>query len=221
MRIENGKGASMPAFGISAFLRIVHMNVRPQRSELRRRSVPRGGGYDFHSSLRRLSQRLMSGEPLEDVLEATLAIVQLPERQSAQLGLQRLAAWRAQNPGAVLEIAPVTVQSPETRFSVAFTPNFGLQIGGRSVAIHVWNTVKPRLEERLVRAVLSSFQPAYQATTSSPDDIAVLCLRTMRLIRLGDASDVAGLGQLIFASVDGIFREIEATREGPRGASST
>lgn len=206
----------MPAFGISAFLRIVHMNVRPQRTELRRRSVPRDGGYDFHSSLRRLSQRLMAGEPLEDVLRATQAIVQLPERQSAQLGLQRLAAWRTRNPGTVLEIAPITVQSPEARFSVTFTPNFGLQIADRSVAIHVWNTVKPRLEERLVRGVLSSFQSAYQATTNSPDDIAVLCLRTMRLIRLGDASDVAGLGQLIFASIDGIFREIAATPEGPR-----
>ncbi|TPI13565.1 hypothetical protein FJW10_26290 [Mesorhizobium sp. B4-1-1] len=209
----------MPAFGISAFLRIVHMNARPQLTELYRRSTPKKGGYDFHNSLRRLSQLLMSGESLENVLAAAMTIVQPPERQSAQLGLRRLATWRAQNPGAILDIAPVTVQSPEARFSVTFTPNFGLRIADSFVAIHVWNTVKPRLEERLVRAILSSFQPAYRATASSPDDIAVLCLRTMRPIRLGDASDVAGLGQLIFANIDSIFRDIAATREGPRPAS--
>lgn len=209
----------MPNFGISAFLRIIHMNERPQRTELRRRFTPRESGYDFHSSLRRLSQRLMAGESLADLLEATHAIAQSPERRSAQLGLQRLESWRAQNPGAALEIAPVTVPSPEARFSVTFTPNFGLRIADRSVAIHVWNTAEPRLDERLVRAILSSFQPGYRAVANSPDDIAVLCLRTMRLIRLGDASEVAGLGQLIFANIDSIFREIEATREGPRPPS--
>ncbi|RUU94188.1 hypothetical protein EOB36_34180, partial [Mesorhizobium sp. M6A.T.Cr.TU.017.01.1.1] len=43
-----------------------------------------------------------------------------------------------------------------------------------------------------------------------PDDIAVLCLRTMRLVRLGNALEVAELGRLIFANIDGIFREIAA-----------
>ncbi|TIT62992.1 MAG: hypothetical protein E5W90_28400 [Mesorhizobium sp.] len=205
----------MPSFGTSAFLRVVHMNDRPQRTELRRRSTPREGGYDFHSSLRRLSQRLMSGEPLQDLLAATLAISKLPERQSAQLGLRRLATWRAQNPGPILEFPSAIMRSPEARFSVTFTPNFGLRIADRSVAIHVWNTAEPRLDVRLVRAVLSSFQPAYRAVESSPNDIAVLCLRTMRLICLGDASDVAELGRLIFANVDGIFREISADLEEP------
>lgn len=208
----------MPAFGISAFLRVVHMNVRPQRTELRRRSVPRDGGYDFHSSLRRLSQRLMSGEPLQEVLAATLAIAQLPERQSAQLGLQRLGTWRVQNPGPVLEFPAAMIRSPEARFSVTFTPNFGLRIADRSVAIHVWNTAEPRLDVRLVRAVLSSFQPVYRVADRSPDDIAVLCLRTMRLIRLGEASDVAELGRLIFASIDGIFREIAGDLGEPPSA---
>jgi hypothetical protein len=101
----------MPSFGISAFLRIVHMNPRPQRSELRRRFTPREGGYDFHSSLRRLAHRLLvEGESFENVLTATAAI---------------------------------------------------------------------------------------------------LCLRTMRLIRLGNAAEVAPLGLLIARSIDGIFREVE------------
>ncbi|WP_206625671.1 hypothetical protein, partial [Mesorhizobium sp. M7A.F.Ca.US.001.02.1.1] len=62
----------------------------------------------------------------------------------------------------------------------------------------------------MARAVLSSFPPVYQTANNSPDDIAVLCLRTMRFIRLGDASDVVELGRLIFANIDGIFREITA-----------
>lgn len=116
----------MPSFGISAFLRIVHMNERPQRTELRRRTVPREGGYDFHSSLRRLCRCLMDGEPLESLLTATFAIAQPPERQSAQLGLQRLNAWRILNPGEVLEVPAISVRSPGETFSVKFTPNFGL-----------------------------------------------------------------------------------------------
>lgn len=198
----------MPAFGISAFLRLVHMNERPQRTELRRRSTPREKGYDFHSGLRRLCHRLMAGESLESLLNATLTIAQGPERQSAQLGLQRLDAWRALNPGAILEFPATTVRSPSETFSVTFTPNFSVRVGSQAVAIHVWNTAAPRLEPRLVRAVLSSFQSTYQATNNPPDDIAVLCLRTTRLIRLGDASEVAELGRLIFTNIDGIFREI-------------
>ncbi|ADV09998.1 hypothetical protein Mesci_0831 [Mesorhizobium ciceri biovar biserrulae WSM1271] len=200
----------MPTFGISAFLRLIHMNVRPQRTELRRRSMPREGGYDFHSSLRRLCHRLMAGESLESLLAATLAIAQGPERQSAQLGLRRLDAWRALNPGAILEFPATTVRSLGETFSVTFTPNFGLRVGSQTVAIHVWNTAAPRLEPRLVRAVLSAFQAVYQTANNSPDDIAVLCLQTMRFIRLGDASDVAELGRLIFTNIDGIFREIAA-----------
>ncbi|TIO47143.1 MAG: hypothetical protein E5X80_33905 [Mesorhizobium sp.] len=206
----------MPSFGISALLRIIHMNDRPQRTELRRRFTPREGGYDFHASLRRFCQRLMAGEPLNVLLAATSTISQGPERRSAQLGLQQLAVWRDQNPGVVMEFSPVTVRSPGETFSVTFTPNFGLQDEGRSLAIHVWNTATPRLDPRLVRAVLSSVQPAYRAVDNGPDDIAVLCLRTMRLIRLGDASDVAELGRLIFAGIDGIFQEMAAALREPR-----
>ncbi|PBB38816.1 hypothetical protein CK221_04005 [Mesorhizobium sp. WSM3868] len=192
------------------------MNDRPQRTELRRRFTPREGGYDFHASLRRFCQRLMTGETLDVLLAASSTISQGSERRSAQLGLQQLAVWRDQNPGTVLEFPAVTVRSPAGTFSVTFTPNFGLQVGGQSVAIHVWNTATPRLEPRLVRAVLSSVQPAYWATDNRPDDIAVLCLRTMRLIRLGDASDVAELGRLIFAGIDGVFQEMAAAlREAP------
>jgi hypothetical protein len=82
----------MPTFGISAFLRLLHMNARPPRTELRRRSPPRDTGYDFHSSLRRLCHRLMAGEPPESLLAETSTIAQESERNSAQLGLRRLDA---------------------------------------------------------------------------------------------------------------------------------
>lgn len=209
----------MPSFGISAFLRIVHMNPRPQRSELRRRLTPREGGYDFHSSLRRLAYRLLvDGESLENILAATGAIVQEPERRSAQTGLRNLIAWRTVNPGPILRFEPVTFRSPSETFGVTFTPNFGLLVEGQSVAVHVWNTAVPRLEPRLVRAVLSLFVDAYHSSDNPPDDLAILCLRTMRLIRLGNVADVAPLGLLIASSIDGIFREVERElREPPPG----
>lgn len=186
------------------------MNPRPQRSELRRRFTPREGGYDFHSSLRRLAHRLLvEGESLENVLAATAAIAQEPERRSAQTGLRQLVAWRTMNPGPVLRFESATVQSPGETFRVTFTPNVGLLVDGQSVAVHVWNTTMPRLEPRLVRAVLSLFVDSYRSSENPPEDLAVLCLRTMRLIRLGNALEVAPLGLLIARGIDGIFQEVE------------
>ncbi len=103
--------------------------------------------------------------------------------------------------------------APECR---TYTPNFGIEIEGKAIAIHVWNTSPPRLEPRLVRAVLSLFAEPYRNVVNPPDDFGVLCLRTMRLIRLGDSSDIAGLGRFIAARIDEIFRRIaEETRDAP------
>ena len=207
----------MPTFGISAFLRVVHMNPRPQRSELRRRLTPGGKPYDFHGSLRRLAKRLMvDGEPLEDVIARTAEIVQEPERLSAQVGLRRLDEWRSVNPGDLLEFDDVTYRSPGNRFGVKFTANYGIEIEGQSVAIHLWNTTRPRLEQRLVRATLSLFEDRYGESRNPPDDIAVLCLRTLRLIRLGNSADVRGLGQLIVSDFDAILADLEREDRAPR-----
>ncbi len=200
----------MPNFGISAFLRIVHMNVRPQRTELRKRSEPRdGGGYDFHNSLRRLANRMIiEGVPLDEVLADAALIVKEAERNSARQGLRRLSAWSAENAGEILNFQSVSVQSPDRRFSVTYKPNFGLRFGREAIAIHIWNTARPRLENRIVRAVLSQFAESYRDAETAPDDIAVLCLRTMRLIRLGNSAEFADLGRLIMTHTDQTLAEI-------------
>ena len=207
----------MPVFGMSAFLRIVHLNPRPQRTELRKRLRPSGKPYDFHSSLRRLAQSLMvHGETLEGVLARASEITQEPERLSAQVGLRRLDEWRRDHPAELLDFDDVTYRSPGGRFGVKFTANYGMEIGGQSVAIHLWNTTRPRLEERLVRATLSLFVDGYRETRNPPDDLAVLCLRTLRLIRLGNPTDVRELGRLIVADVDSTFADLEREERPPR-----
>lgn len=200
----------MTTFGISAFLRILHLNARPQRTELRRRFTPREGGYDFHGNMRRHAHLMMlGGTGLEATIAATTTISREAERNSAQQALRRLHEWRTDNPGEISTFDQVTWKSPEGRFAVTFRPNFGLRIGSETAGIHLWNTALPRLESRLVRGVLSLFVDSYRGMKKQPDDLAVLCLRTMRLIRLADASEVTEIGQLIAARVDQIFAELE------------
>lgn len=149
----------MTTFGFSAFLKLVHLNDRPKRTELRKRL--RGTsekGYDYHRSLRVLAKRLMiSRHDLASVLAEAEQIKKLPERNSAKSGLLTLDGWRSAKAGETFESHKVTIESPAGLFKVCFLPDFGVQIGGVKTAVHVWNTIKPPLTSRMVLATLAPF----------------------------------------------------------------
>lgn len=74
----------MPSFGFSAFLKLLSLNDRPQRTLMRSRLLPSdGGGYDFHRSLKLHAKRFLAGgEPLETLLASAALIQRAPERRS-------------------------------------------------------------------------------------------------------------------------------------------
>lgn len=199
----------MPTFGLSAFLKLICLNERPGRTQMRARLSPSTGGYDFHRSLRLRAHRyLIDGEAMQDIVASISDIARAPEQASARVGLQRLEEWRSAHPGAIVPFAPVIYESPAGLFRVNFTADFGVRIGREAVAVHLWNTATPELSARLVYATLSLFAPVYAATDNPPEDIAVLSLREPRLYRLSEAGRYAGLGASLADRIEEMLRDV-------------
>lgn len=166
-------------FGFSAFLKVLSLNDKPQRSAIKKRAIPSSSdGYDFHKSFRRLARRYLIGaEPIADMIALAGKIGPLPERQSAVLALQRLEIWRATTPGKILHVPAVVFESPHHLFTVKFEPDFGLRIGGTTTAIHLWNTKHPKLSANATCAALSLAAQAYESDDeAAPEDVGVLSI---------------------------------------------
>jgi hypothetical protein len=196
-------------FGFSAFLKLLSLNDKPQRTEIRRRLAPSsGGGYDFHDSLRRLAHRyLVDGDPMPDLLASAGQIVQPPERLSAVAGLERLALWRAKNPAVVLDVAPVTYESPQHLFKVEFKADFAVPRHGEKTAIHIWNTKTPALVPGAVYAALSLIAQACENEEGAPDDFGVLSLREPTILYLlSEAADWSGVAATLVERIEDIIQ---------------
>lgn len=199
----------MPTFGTSAYLKVICLSDRRQRTELKKRLQPSNGGYDFHGSLKRAAERLLvEGMPEAEVLSTLDNVTKAPERASAKAGIEMLAEWRRHHPGDIVDFATVTAEGPAGVAKVSFQPTFGLQIRNQVVAVHVWNTKFPPLDRRFVLGALSLFPAAYARTGKSPDDLAVLSLRDGSLIRLSDGPEYAALGLAQLATVERQLQEI-------------
>lgn len=200
------RGYRMPTFGFSAYLKLICLNSRPQRTEIRKRLAPGEGGYDFHRSLRNIAHRfIVGGESLSDLTSSIMSIAKAPERNSVLEGIRQLSAWRDVNSGELFEFAPVVASSPSGVFKINYTSNFGISIGGKKVAVHIWNTRTPRLEKRFVYGALSLCRGAY-AVKDGPDDLAVLSLRDQTLYRLSDVGDFSAFGIAVAAAIEGLMQ---------------
>jgi hypothetical protein len=197
--------------GFSAFLRLLSHNDKRQKSELNKRLGPSRRGYDFHKSMRLCARRyVVDGESLEDVTASTGTIARLPERQSAVAALQRLALWREATSGTILRFSPATYESPRHLFKVGFEPDFGLLIGGKATALHIWNTKTPKLSPGAVYAALTLIAEAYRDKAGAPKDLGVLSVREpVTLYLLSEAADWSGVATAI-------VRQFEEVFQGPR-----
>ncbi len=208
----------MPTFGFSAYLKLSASNERPQRSIIRTRLSPvRSEGYDFHRSLRLRTRRLMTGShSIAEVLESLPEITKQPERESVRRGVQNLIEWRDSNPSEIFEVAPATYESPNGIFKVNYTPDFGVRVGGRKTAIHIWNTKTPELSRRIVYSALAIFSDHYRNTSSSSlDDIAVLSLRDGTLYPLDLNAEASFLGRVMVARIEAQFDRVREELQGP------
>jgi len=199
----------MPTFGFSAFLKMLSLSARRQRSEMRTRLSPSDGGYDFHRGFRRLAHRyLAEGEELEPLLLEAAAITNPAEGRSAVAALQYLRDWQEDHPIDPTTLQPRSYESPSKRFKVKFTPDFGIKIGDIRVSIHIWNTKIPSLDARMTYAALSLFAELYEDEVDGPLDLAVLSVPDNRLYRLSDVPNPAVLAARVVALVEALVEEI-------------
>lgn len=205
----------MPTYGFSAFLKLLSLNARPQRTEVRRRLSPSDGGYDFHRSLRlRVQRMLIGGESLEAVIADASELANPAERQSVENGLRQFAEWLEEHAGEVVFCPPALYTSPASEFSVSFLPDFGYVMDGQVVGIHVWNTRSVDLNPRMTYAALAMIEAAYYQE-DAPDDVAVLSLPDRRLYRLSDVVDQSRFARIVASNLDALFDSVRDELGGP------
>ena len=198
----------MVTFGFSAFLKLLSLNDRPQKTEIRKRLGPPSGGYNYHRSLRLHARRyLLTGESLGSVIASAETITRTSERQSAVAALERLAMWRDEHPGEMVTPPLIAFESPSHLFRVRFEPDFGLRLGGKTTAFHIWNTKRPRLAPGITYAALTAVAQAFEGQQGVPDDIGVLSMREPpAAYLLSDVPNQDMLAARVIARLEDIFR---------------
>lgn len=198
----------MVNFGFSAFLKVLSLNPKPQRTAVLRRLGPSsGGGYDYHRSLRLHARRyLANGESMASVLASAAGITTDHERASAIAALERLEAWRLDTPGEIVNVNATIYESPHGLFSVRYEPAFGLKVAGQTTAFHIWNTKHPPLAPGPTFAALSLIDQAYDIEGKRPDDVAVLSLRgEPHTFALSDVADMSDLAEALVDRIEDII----------------
>lgn len=200
----------MPTFGFSAFLKMLSLNPRPQRTEMRNRLLPSsGGGYDFHRQFRLLAHRYLSdGEALAALYAEAAGYGNVAEGRQAREALEFLEEWRETFTGSVFSFEPKTWESPEDVFKVRYTPDFGIEIDGIRVAVHIWKTQRPPLDARMTYAALSLFSDLYDQHPNGPQDLAVLSVLDGRLYRLSDVADQSVLAERVVIFIENLIEDI-------------
>ena len=145
---------------------------------------------------------------MEDLLAETEDYRNAAEGRSARAALEYLQEWRDETPGHLLSFEPRTWESPEGAFKVKYTPDFGIEVEGVRVAVHIWNTMRPDLDVRMTYAALSLFPELYAGEAGGPQDFAVLSVPDGRLYRLGDVADQTVLAEHVMAFVENLIEEI-------------
>lgn len=208
----------MLSFGTSAYLKLISLNTKPQRTELRKRLSPSDSPYDFHRSLRLHASRLLAkGESLESVLESVGHITKTPERTSVQAGLATLLNWRAEHPAALFEVKRYAYTSPNSIFRLNFSADFGTVINGKRCGVHLWNTKKPPLAEMLTIGVLSLMKENYPEL----DNLVVLSLLDSRLFWSANDTRHVAIGQSISLRIEEAILSVEEELETSTRARRT
>lgn len=200
----------MPTFGFSAFLKMLSLSDRRQRSEMRKRLLPSDGtGYDFHRQFRLLAHRYLGGgEELQVLLSEAAGYRNVAEGRAAQEALLFLEEWRDEMTGRLFSFEAKTWESVEGVFKVKYTTDFGIEIDGVSVAIHLWKTKVPALDARMTYVALSLFAELYAGEANAPQDLAVLSVLDGRLYRLSDVADQSVLAERVMASIENLIDDL-------------
>lgn len=209
----------MTRFGFSAFLKMLSLNDRPQRTEMRNRLRPSSGsGYDFHRQFRLLAHRYLGGgEALEQLFVETNGWGNAAEGRAAREALEFLEEWRGRTLGVLFNFAPRMWENPSGAFAVRYTPDFGIEIDGVRVAVHIWKTQHPPLDARMTYVALSLFADLYSDDPAGPQDVAVLSVIDGRLYRLSDVPDQSVLAERVMTAIENLIDELGDEAPPPTG----
>ncbi len=200
----------MTTFGTSAYLKLLALNPKPRDTEIRKRFVVSKRPYDFHKAMRKIVTEYASGGVDWTTTEARLnAIKKLPERNSATSAAHALAGWINGRQIKPFGNAGFRASSPNGIYSVKFSPDFEIEIGGRSTSIHIWNTLKPPIKIREAIGMLGLFVP-----DQVPESLGVLSLRTGELFLPTDAKSARDLARILALDIEKRLKRIAEEAEG-------
>lgn len=201
----------MTTFGTSAYIKLLAANPKPRDTEIRKRLSPTKGGYDFHKTMRQIATSYTSGAATWAETEARLkAIKKSAERNSATSAVAALFNWVDQRPIRILHNSDVYAASPNGIFSVRFSPDFEIDLGGTITRIHIWNTVSSIINLRAAIGTLGLFVPE-----DRPSSIGILSLRSGELFLPSNFESARDLGRMLAIDVERRFLRIaDEEREG-------
>lgn len=177
---------------------------------MRDRLLPSSGsGYDFHRQFRALAHRYLSeGEDLGGLIAETDLYGNAAEGRQAREALEFLEEWRMGQPSRLYAFEAKTWSSPANVYKVKYTPDFGIDIDGVRVAVHIWKTQNPPLDPRMTYAALSSISEEYSGAPDEPEDFAVLSVLDGHLYRLSDVPDHSVLAVRVAVFIERLIAEI-------------
>lgn len=206
----------MTNFGFSAFLKVVHLNERPQLSEIHKRFAPSSGGYDFHKRLRQLCSEFCLGEvPISTIIEEIKEITKPAERASALSGITALNRWIDGRSLSFVELPEAKYNAPNGLYSVTFKPNFGVLSERGTVAVHLWNTMRPSLDDEMVKACLAPF--VIPMREQGCESVAVLSLRNGSMYNLSDEAPFTRRSELVYAHIGNLIHRKGELPRRPHG----
>ena len=186
----------MISYGFSAFRKLLSLNEKPQRTEIRKRAGPSTGSpYDYHRSFRLHARRcFVDGLPIAEVLASAEKIKSASERLSASAALGRLEVWRTAQPGVVVPVKPTAFESPSHLFrsslrqiSVFGTATRRSRSTSGTPCGHRWHPAPPMRRWRSWRqpSVISKTHPTMSACSPRETGAALSVKRGRRSIRAG------------------------------------
>lgn len=180
----------IPTFGFSAFIGVLSLNERPQRTKIKNRISPnKKSGRDFHTPFRQAAHKLvLRGASLDEIVASMQNIKQDAKRTSAINGIKRLSGWQALQTRQAMEFGAAIYQSPNAVFRIRYEPDFGLDIDGRHTAIHIWNN-KAEINPTFTFAALTFLRNGYASLRGGPDDWAVLSTKDLTLYRHSETTE--------------------------------
>jgi len=207
----------IPTFGFSAFLGMLFLTERSQRTKIKKRLTPaKKGGIDYHLPFRQAARQLISdGRPLEEVITLLQRIKQDARRISAVNGIKQLAEWDLLQGSKPLKFDHALYKSPNGVFQVKFEPDMGLDIGGRYTAIHIWNN-KAAINPTMTLSALTLLRSNYASMKGGPDNWAVLSTKDLTLYPYSATKELhVELAAVIVDKVEKMFLNIRSEISAP------